>query len=64
MKVDLHYGKTLLSLQIPEANVQEIIQPCRKEGKADNITFLREVLSVEEVDDFQDRIAAVCAYVC
>ena len=59
MKVDLHYGKSLLSLQIPEANVDEIIQPCQDQGKADNITLLREALAAKEVDNFQDGIAGM-----
>jgi len=59
MKVDLHYGKSLLSLQIPEANVDEIIQPCQDQGKADNITLLRETMAVNEADNFQDRIAGM-----
>ena len=59
MKVDLHYGKGLLSLQIPEANVNEIIQPCQDQGKADNITLLREALAIKEADNFQDRIAGM-----
>jgi len=57
MKVNLHYGKGFLSLQIPQANVNEIIQPCRDQGKADNITLLREALAVKEAHDFQDKIA-------
>jgi nickel-dependent lactate racemase len=59
MKVDLHYGKGFLSLQIPEANVNEIIQPCRDQGKANNITLLREALAVKEVRCFQDKIAGM-----
>lgn len=59
MKVNLHYGKGFLSLQIPEANVNEIIQPCRDQGKPDNITLLREALAVKEAHDFQDKIAGV-----
>ena len=60
MKVDLHYGKDFLSLQIPEANVNEIIQSRRNQGKTDNITLLREALTIEEVRNFQDRIAGMC----
>ena len=59
MKVDLHYGKDFLSLQIPEANVNKIIQPCRDQGKANNITLLSEALGVKEADEFQDRITGM-----
>jgi hypothetical protein len=46
MKADLHYGKGFLSLKIPEANVNEIVQPCRDQGKANNITLLWEAPGV------------------
>ena len=59
MKVDLHYGKGLVSLQIPEANVDEIIRPCQEQGKADNITLLQEAIVVKEANNFQDEIAGM-----
>lgn len=57
MKVDLHYGKGVTSLQIPEANVGQIIRPWQNEGKADNITLLRQAMADKEVDNFRDEIA-------
>ena len=59
MKVDLHYGKDFLSLQIPEANVNEIIRSSRNQGKTDNITILQKALEVKEAEDFQDRITGM-----
>jgi nickel-dependent lactate racemase len=59
MKVDVHYGKGFLSLQIPEANVNEIMQPCRDQGKANNVTLLQEALVVKEVRCFQDKITGM-----
>jgi nickel-dependent lactate racemase len=59
MEVDLHYGKGFLSFKIPEANVNEIVQPCRDQGKANNITLLCEALRVKEADEFQDRITGM-----
>lgn len=60
MKVDLHYGKGLVPLQIPGANVGEIIRPCQDQGKADNRTILQEATAVEQADKFQDGIASKC----
>jgi len=59
MKVDLYYGKGLLSLQIPEASVNEIIRPSQDKAKTDNITLLQKAMTVEEADNFQDRIAGM-----
>ena len=56
MNIDLHYGKGFLSLQIPEANVTEIIQPWRDQRKANNITLLRKAMAVKEARNFQDKI--------
>ena len=57
MKVDLHYGKGLISLQIPEANAGQIIRPWQAEGQADNITLLRGVMADKAVENFRDAIA-------
>jgi len=57
MKVDLHYHKGLIYLQIPEANVGQIIRPWQDEGKADNSRLLRRVLTNRGIDKFQDEIA-------
>jgi len=61
MKVELHYGKGLLSLQIPEDNVEQIIQPWQEpqdEGKTDNSAILRSAIDAAgaEADNFQREI--------
>ncbi len=60
MKIDLHYGKGLVPLQIPGANVGEIVRPCQDQGKADSRTILQEAVAAEEADKFQDGIAGKC----
>jgi len=57
MNVDIHYGEGLLSLQIPEANVEEIIRPWQGEEKTDNATVLRQAITSVEADNFQDKVA-------
>lgn len=57
MKVDLHYGKAVVSLQIPAANVAEIIRPWQDQGKADNLKILQEAAAAVEAGKFRDRVA-------
>lgn len=57
MKVELHYGKALCSLQIPQANIGQIIRPWQDEDKADNLTLLRQIMANKEVENFRDEIA-------
>jgi len=57
MKVDLHYGKRILPLQIPEANVGPIIRPWQEEGKPDNAALLRQAMAGDDVAHFQNEIA-------
>ncbi len=57
MKVDLHYGKALCSLQIPQANIGQIIRPWQDEEKTDNLTLLHQVMANKDVENFQDEIA-------
>jgi hypothetical protein len=42
MKMDLHYGKDMLCLQIPEANIEEIIRPWQSDQPGDNRTCLQQ----------------------
>ena len=56
MKMDIHYGKGLVSLQIPEASVEEIIRPWQDEAKADNATVVRQAMAGREADSFQDEV--------
>lgn len=57
MKVDLHYGKGLISLQIPEANIGQIIRPWQSRRKSDNKTILQQAMADREVENFQGEIA-------
>jgi len=60
MKVDLHYGKGLLSLQISDDNIEQIIRPWHDEAKADNVTLLKQVMAGAEADSFQREVAGKC----
>jgi nickel-dependent lactate racemase len=57
MKVDIHYGDGIVSLQIPEANVEHIIRPWQEEATADNQAILRQAMAGPEVEDFREAIA-------
>ena len=65
MKADLHYDKSLVSLQIPAANVQELIRPWQDDQTADNTTVLRQAMAGDEADSFQDEAAGkrVCVLI-
>jgi len=56
MKMDIHYGKGLVSLQVPEASVEEIIRPWQDKAKADNATVVRQAMACREADNFQDEV--------
>jgi len=65
MKVELHYGRGLLSLQIPEDNIEEIIRPWSaigEVGKADNSAILWSAIDAAgaEADNFQREISGKC----
>ena len=57
MKVDIHYGDSIVSLQIPEANVEHIIRPWQDEEEADNQAILRQAMAGPEVEQFRNKIA-------
>ena len=57
MNIDLHYGKGFISLQIPENNLGSIIRPWQDEGGADNTTLMRQAMTGDDVNDFQNEIA-------
>ncbi len=57
MKIDLHYGKGIVSLQIPEVNLGPIIRPWQDEGDADNITLMRQAMMGDDIEHFQNAIA-------
>lgn len=53
MKIELHYGERLLSLQIPQANIEQIIRPWQDDEQSDNQTILQQVLTGEQVESFR-----------
>jgi lactate racemase len=56
MKVDVHYGDGIVSFEIPNANVEQVIRPWPDEGQADNAAILRQALAAPQVQDFQREI--------
>jgi len=56
MKIDLHYGKDLLSLQVPENNIEQVIRPWSQEQAADN-ALITDTLQCPEAEQFQRQIA-------
>jgi len=57
MKVDIHYGDNIMSLQVPEANIAHIIRPWQDEGQANNKEILRQAMVCPQIETFQDAIA-------
>ena len=57
MEVELHYGKGLISLEIPQANIEQIIRPWQQETKTDNTSIVRQALTGKELDNFQGKVA-------
>ncbi|HCO93952.1 MAG TPA: hypothetical protein DIU00_08385 [Phycisphaerales bacterium] len=57
MKVDIHYGDGIVSLQIPETNVTHIIRPWQDEGQADNQAILQQAVTGSDIEDFRKVIA-------
>ncbi len=57
MNVGLHYGKGVVTLQIPDENIGEIIRPWQNKRKADSETVLSQALACREREDFQKKLA-------
>ncbi|MHC4215078.1 MAG: lactate racemase domain-containing protein [Planctomycetota bacterium] len=57
MKIDLHYGKGIVSLQIPEKNIQDVIEPWHSPQQADNADLIAQALADEQVGGFQKQVA-------
>jgi nickel-dependent lactate racemase len=57
MKIDLHYGKGFVSLQIPEDNVEQILQPWHNRAEADNAAMLEQVFADDQTAEFRAAIA-------
>ncbi len=64
MKIDLHYGTGVVSLRVPERNVQEIIRPWQGEQAGDAAAGLRDIVA-RQAGAFQDTVAGkrVCVLV-
>jgi nickel-dependent lactate racemase len=57
MKVNLHYGKAQITLDIPDANVGEVIRPWQNPQKEDNTVLIEKALSSQHAGDFQAETA-------
>jgi len=60
MKVGLHYGSGILSLEIPQSNIAEIIRPWQHEKPVDNTAILQRALTEQQTQNFQERIEGKC----
>jgi lactate racemase len=56
MKIDLHYGTGVVSLQVPDRNVQEIIRPWQGESTQAAAVSLRETVG-RQAGAFQGEVA-------
>jgi nickel-dependent lactate racemase len=57
MKVDIHYSDSIVSLDIPEANIAHIIRPWQDEEEMDNNMILQQAMAGPEVENFRQIIA-------
>ncbi len=57
MKIDIHYGDSLVGLDIPEGNISEIICPWSGEQNTNNARILQQAMARAEVADFQQAIS-------
>ena len=57
MKVDIRYGDGIVSLQIPDANVANVIRPWRDEKQVDNQAVLRQAMADPQVKNFREAIS-------
>lgn len=55
MKVDLHYGTGVVTLRVPDRNVQEIIRPWQGEQTHDAAAGLREIMD-GQAGAFRDEV--------
>lgn len=60
MQVELHYGKGVITLQIPQENVSDIIRPWRDERDTDSVTLVSQALACRQKDDFVKEAAGKC----
>ena len=57
MKVDIHYGDSIVSLEIPDANIAHIIRPWQDEEETDNSEILQQATAGRHVENFRQIIA-------
>lgn len=64
MKVDLHYGTGIVSLRVPDRNVQELIRPWQGGQTQDAAAGLRDIVG-RQAGAFQDEVTGkrVCVLV-
>ncbi len=60
MQVELHYGKGVVTLQIPQENISDIIRPWQNEGNTGNVTLVSQALACRQKDDFVKEAAGKC----
>ncbi|MHC4638704.1 MAG: hypothetical protein ACYTBV_14580 [Planctomycetota bacterium] len=56
MKINLHYDRETVPLEIPKENIEDLIEPWHQEYSGDNSTVLRESLSGQTTCDFEKLI--------
>lgn len=56
MRAELHYGKDLVFLEIPEANLEQVIRPWQAKEESSNEVWLRKALQNKNADSFQSEI--------
>lgn len=57
MKMDVHYGDGIVSLQIPQSNLGQVITPWQDQAEADNAAILRQAMVGRDIQDFREKIA-------
>lgn len=57
MQIKLHYGEQMITLDIPEDNIADIIRPWQSPEGPDNKTLLRHALDPRHVSEFQQAIS-------
>jgi nickel-dependent lactate racemase len=57
MKIELHYGKGRVSLDIPQENIAEVIRPWNRERTTDNNTVIKRALTEKNITDFWEKAA-------
>lgn len=56
MKVDLHYGKGVVSLEIGDENIGEIIKPWSGQADSDNAALADQITASDQLAEFEAKI--------